>query len=77
MKNVASLFSGGAKEALQESLGITLSDDHDYSRDELEQLYERITDEFPYSYDPDGSPQESGMIFDEIIDTFCENKLPM
>ncbi len=77
MKNIASLFSDRAKEALQKNLGITLSDDHDYSRDELELLYERITDEFPYSYGSDGSPQESGMIFDEIIDTFCENKLPM
>lgn len=77
MKNIASLFSDRARTALRESLGITLSDDRDYSQNELEQLYERITDEFPYSFDSDGSPQEPGMIFDEIIDTFCENKLPM
>lgn len=77
MKNIASLFSDRARTALKESLGITLSDDRDYSQDELEQLYERITDEFPYSFDSDGSPQDSGMIFDEIIDTFCKNKLPM
>lgn len=77
MKNIASLFSDRARDALQKNLGITLSDDNDYSQDDLEQLYERITDEFPYSFDSDGSPQELGSVFEEIVDTFCENKLPM
>lgn len=75
MKNIASLFSDRARDALQKNLGITLSDDYDYSNDELAQLYDTIADEFPYSFSSDGTPLELGEVFEEIIDVFCKNKL--
>ena len=51
MKNIASRFSTDARLALKRELDIDLSDEKDYSGDELENLYNRIADDFPYSYD--------------------------
>lgn len=75
MKNVASLFSGEALNELQKQLGIVLSDEHDYTEDELEELYEQITDGFPYEFDDDGRPRHLGRIFECIVDVFCNNGL--
>lgn len=75
MKNIASLFSDEAKKALHNELSIDLSDSHDYSEDELESLYNKISDDFPYAYSPDGEPQPTGTIFEELIDTFVKNNL--
>lgn len=77
MKNVASLFSSEARKALEEKLGIIFSDEHDYSRHELQVLYERISDNFPYAFDAAGEPLEMGRIFEEIINVFCQNHLPI
>lgn len=55
-------------------LNIELSDEYDYSYDELYNLYDFITDEFPCEYDPDGEPLEMGWIFEDIIDVFVNNK---
>lgn len=71
MKNVASKFSKTALDALEKELHITLSDERDYTEDELADLYERITDDFPYAYDDSGEPLEAGRIFEEIIDVFA------
>lgn len=70
MKNVASYFSAKARTALKQELGIELSNSKDYSQSELEDLYDRITEEFPYSYSDDGTPTEMGQLFEEIIDVF-------
>lgn len=77
MKKVASLFSGEARQELEKRLDIVLSDEHDYSDDELKILYEKITDDFPYAFDADGNPLRMGRIFEDIIDVFCKNNLPM
>ncbi len=70
MKNVASYFSTKARAVLKRKLNIVLSDEKDYSHSELEALYNRITDDFPYSYEEDGTPTEMGQIFEEIINVF-------
>lgn len=75
MKNVASLFTQEARAALENQLGIALSDGHDYSDEELGGLYERITEEFPYSFDENGEPDPMGLLFESLLDTFITNKL--
>ena len=70
MKNVASYFSEKARAALKCELNIELSDTKEYSYNELEDLYNQITDDFPYSYEADGSPTEMGQVFEEIINVF-------
>ena len=70
MKNVASYFSAKARTVLKRELNIVLSDEKDYSHSELETLYNRITDDFPYSYEEDGTPTEMGQIFEEILNVF-------
>lgn len=75
MKGVASLFSDEAREALQVQLGIVLSDETDYTRDELSEMYDRVTDNFPYAYDEDGAPEQLGRVFEEIVDTFIGKSL--
>lgn len=75
MKMVASMFSGEARKALRDHLSIDLSDDHDYTEDELEDLYDRITEEFPYVYGDDGEPLPLGSLFESIIDVFADRKL--
>lgn len=75
MKNVASKFSKEALDALEKELHITLSDERDYSAAELVALYDRITDDFPYSYDENGNPMKNGYIFEEIVDVFCDTGL--
>lgn len=70
MADLASRFSGEAREELKKQLGIELEDDRDYTEEELLDLYEQITLDFPYSYDADGNPNRLGRIFEEIIDVF-------
>jgi len=69
------LFSNKMKVALKSELGIELDDNHDYSSEELETLYEQITDGFPYEYNENGMPDENGLIFEELIDVFIKNNL--
>ena len=75
MKRVASLFSADARDELKKQLGIELSGKHDYTKEELEALYERITDDFPYSFDTEGNPSQTAIAFESIIDVFIQNKL--
>lgn len=74
MKGIASRFTEEALEELKKQLDIVLDDDHDYSEDELSDLYDRITDDFPYAYANDefGTPLRMGQIFDDIVDVFIE-----
>ena len=75
MKNLASLFSEDARDALKSNLGIVLSDSHDYSQEELEDMFDTITDLFPYEFDQDGNPKPLGELFESIIDVFQKNHL--
>lgn len=75
MKNVASFFSKEALDALEEEMGIRLTDDYDYSHDELFNIYEKIEADFPYKYDEDGMPLRLGRIFEHLIDTFYDKGL--
>lgn len=75
MKSIASLFTAPMKEALKEQLGVELSDHHDYSVDELETIYDRITEEFPLGYDASGAPVGLTKHMEDMIDVFVKNKL--
>lgn len=75
MKNITSVFSKDALSALQEQMGIVFDDEHDYSQTELLTLYDRIEEDFPYSYQENGEPTELGHIFEEIVDTFHDHIL--
>ncbi len=68
MKGLASRFSAEALVELKKHLGIELDDDHDYSQTELNDLYDRITDDFPYEFDAEGKPLRMGRIFEGMID---------
>ena len=75
MKNIAELFTDDALNALKEQVGIVLSNDYDYSEDQLGEIYEKITAEFPYEFDSNGEPQRLGYIFESILNVFIQNKL--
>ena len=76
MKNVASLFSDEMKQALHTQLKIFLDDSHYYSADELEDLYERITNGFPLNYEgEDGQPLGLTAVMEDMIDVFVKHKL--
>lgn len=77
VKGVASLFSLEARQSLRDYLNIILNDEYDYSKEELVDLYEKITDEFPYEYGANGEPLLTAKIFESILDVFYKNKLPI
>lgn len=68
MKNVTALFTQEELKELQK-IGISFNSDREYTDEELIDIHEKITDEFPYEYSDDG-PKESGQIFESIIDKF-------
>jgi hypothetical protein len=70
LKNITNYFSPEALAELEKQMGIKLDSAYDYSGDELDDLYEQITDEFPYEYAEDGNPRRLGRIFEEIVDVF-------
>ncbi len=76
MKGLASRFSEEALEELKKQLGIELDDDHDYTNDELSDLYCRVTEDFPYEFDAEGEPLRMGWIFEEIVDRLVELDAP-
>lgn len=72
MTGVKSLFT--SEELLElKKVGIEFSDTHDYSDDEMADLYDQVADQFPYEYDGDGNPKRLGTLFEHIIDTLCNN----
>lgn len=72
MKSITTHFSAEALEELRKQMGIVLDDEHDYSDDEIGNLYVKVTDEFPYEYGGDGEQLRMGRIFDEIVDALIE-----
>ena len=71
MKYLSKWFSKDALEELSK-MGVKIDDDFDYSDNDLLDLYEKITEEFPYAYDEDGIPLRMGIIFEEIVDILEE-----
>ena len=71
MKNLSKWFSKDALEELSK-MGVRIDDDLDYTDDDLLNMYEKITEEFPYAYDEDGNPTRMGIIFEEIVDALEE-----
>lgn len=72
MKNITARFSAEALKELRKQVGVVLDDEHDYSDDEIGNLYVKVTDEFPYEYGGDGERLRMGRIFDEIVDVLIE-----
>lgn len=68
MKNVRSIFSSEQNKMLEE-IGITFSDDIDYSDDELIEIHEKITDHYvTVGFDKNGDPTEKAYLWEKIID---------
>lgn len=62
MKNVAAVFTAKERAFIQEHTGVTLSNDRDYSDDELLRIHEAITDNAPYDD-----------LFESVVDKFFDN----
>ena len=74
---VASVFTEKERSALAAYMGVTLSDDVDYSFDELDRLHDDIIERFPYEFDPvTVEPKETALIFESIIDKFQDVLIP-
>lgn len=72
MKNITKYFSAEAVAELHKQLNVVLSDEYDYSEDELGELYAMVTEEFPYEFTSEGEPLYLGRIFEQIIDAFVK-----
>lgn len=72
MIGLASVFTEKERYALQEHCNIVLSDDREYSKDDLLEIYDLVCDTFPYDYDREGRPLELGWIFEHIVDKLVD-----
>ena len=72
MIGVKSVFSVEELDFMKSTIGIELSDDTDYSDDDLLELHEQITEELPHDYDSEGNPLDSGRLFESIVDKFYD-----
>lgn len=70
MTGVKSVFTENELSFMKSTIGIELSDEKDYSDDDLLEIHEEITEELPHDYDSDGYPLESGRLFESIVDKF-------
>lgn len=73
MTKVRSVFTEEELEFMESTISLVLSDDKDYSDDELDDMYWRITEELPHDYDEEGYPLKTGKLFESIIDKFLEH----
>lgn len=73
MTKVRSVFTEEELEFMESAISLVLSDDKDYSDDELDDMYWRITEELPHDYDEEGYPLKTGKLFESIIDKFLEH----
>jgi hypothetical protein len=72
MKNLKSKFN---KEQLDiiTGIGVTLSDDHDYSDDELMDIHDQITDRYlDDGFDQNGEPTQAAAKYESLIDFFYD-----
>ncbi len=72
MKRVKSVFTAEELDFMKTNIGLELSDDKDYSTDELLDIYELILDELPHEYDEEGYPLKAGRLFESIVDKFYD-----
>ena len=72
MIGVKSVFTPKEQEFMKAAIGVEFSDDKDYSTDELLDIHQRILDDLPCEYDSDGSPKETGQLFEAIVDKFYD-----
>lgn len=72
MKGVKSIFENNQVEML-EKIGISLSDDKDYSDDELDDIYDSITDHYQVAaFDERSEPKPIAAAWESIIDLFFD-----
>lgn len=72
MKNVKSLFDEKQIEMLEE-IDIELSDDIDYTDDELDDIYDKITEHYQVAaFDKNSDPLPIAKEWEEIIDIFFD-----
>ena len=72
MKNVRSLFNEKQNEMLEE-IGVKLSDDIDYSDDELDDIYDTITEHYQVAaFDKNSDPLPIAKEWEEIVDIFFD-----
>lgn len=72
MKKVKSIFNSEQLKMLEE-IGIELSDDKDYTVDELDDIYDEITGHYQVAaFDKNGDPLPITSDWESIIDTFYD-----
>ena len=72
MKGVRSVFTREEIEFMENTVGLKLSDEKDYTTDELFEVYDQIT-KLPYEYDDEGYPLEAGWLFESIMDKYLQH----
>lgn len=72
MKGICSIFNQDQLELLK-SINISLSDEKDYSPEELDELYTQITDYYQVAaFDENSEPLPIARDWERIIDTFYD-----
>lgn len=73
MKNVKSLFNEKQIKMLEE-IGVNLSDDKDYTDDELDDIYDKITEHYQVAaFDKNSDPLPIAKEWEKIIDIFYDD----
>lgn len=73
MKNIKSLFNDKQNEMLK-TIGVTLLNDKDYTSEELDDIYDKITDHYQVAaFDKNGEPLPIAREWEKIIDTFYDD----
>ncbi len=72
MKNMRSIFTDEQLEMLNR-INVNLSDDYDYNDDELDAIYDKITDYYQVAaFDKNSEPLPIAYEWEKIIDTFYD-----
>lgn len=72
MKGICSIFNKDQLELLK-SINISLSDEKDYSPEELDEIYTQITDYYQVAaFDKNSEPLPIAKEWERIIDTFYD-----
>lgn len=72
MKGICSIFNKYQLELLK-SINISLSDEKDYSPEELDEIYTQITDYYQVAaFDENSEPLPIARDWERIIDTFYD-----
>lgn len=72
MKGICSIFNKDQLELLK-SIDISLSDEKDYSLEELDEIYTQITDYYQVAaFDENSEPLPIARDWERIIDTFYD-----